>query len=124
MGIPTDCPQRDERLGWMGDAHVFWDAACFNMDTAAFTRKFMRDVRDAQRDDGSFPDIAPNNDREHFTPPGSSPGWGMRGVPALDELAPLWRHQRHRRTLERDGALPRLDPHRQSGSVVEERARQ
>lgn len=80
MGIPTDCPQRDERLGWMGDAHVFWDAACFNMDTAAFTRKFMRDVRDAQRDDGSFPDIAPNNDREHFTPPGSSPGWGDAGV--------------------------------------------
>ncbi|WP_245653811.1 alpha-L-rhamnosidase [Novosphingobium rosa] len=80
MGIPTDCPQRDERLGWMGDAHVFWDAACFNMDAAAFTRKFMRDVRDAQRSDGSFPDIAPNNDLEHFTPTGSSPGWADAGV--------------------------------------------
>ncbi|HEX7781576.1 MAG TPA: family 78 glycoside hydrolase catalytic domain [Sphingobium sp.] len=80
FGTPTDCPQRDERLGWTGDAHVFWDAACFNMDTAAFTRKFMLDIRDAQRSDGSFPDIAPNNDLAHFTPPGSSPGWGDAGV--------------------------------------------
>ncbi|PIB94605.1 alpha-L-rhamnosidase [Caulobacter sp. FWC2] len=80
MGIPTDCPQRDERLGWMGDAHVFWDAACFNMDTAAFTRKFMRDVRDGQRADGAFPDIAPDTDRAHFTQPGSSPGWADTGV--------------------------------------------
>lgn len=80
FGTPTDCPQRDERLGWTGDAHVFWDAACFNMDTAAFTRKFMLDVRDAQRADGSFPDIAPNNDLSYFTPPGSSPGWGDAGV--------------------------------------------
>jgi alpha-L-rhamnosidase len=80
VGIPTDCPQRDERLGWMGDAHVFWDAACFNMDADAFTRKFMRDVRDAQRSDGSFPDIAPNNDLDHFTGPGASPGWADAGV--------------------------------------------
>jgi alpha-L-rhamnosidase len=80
VGIPTDCPQRDERLGWMGDAHVFWDAACFNMDAAAFTRKFMRDVRDGQREDGAFPDIAPDNDRAHFTGPGSSPGWADAGV--------------------------------------------
>jgi len=80
FGTPTDCPQRDERLGWMGDAHVFWDAACFNMDTAAFARKFMLTVREDQREDGSFPDFAPNNDLEHFTPPGSSPGWADAGV--------------------------------------------
>ncbi|WP_010183387.1 alpha-L-rhamnosidase [Sphingomonas sp. PAMC 26605] len=80
FGTPTDCPQRDERLGWTGDAHVFWDTACFNMDAAAFTRKFMLTMREAQREDGSFPDIAPNGDREHFTPPGSSPGWGDAGV--------------------------------------------
>lgn len=80
FGTPTDCPQRDERLGWMGDAHVFWDAACFNMDTAAFARKFMLTVREDQRQDGSFPDFAPNNDLEHFTPPGSSPGWADAGV--------------------------------------------
>jgi len=80
FGTPTDCPQRDERLGWMGDAHVFWDAACFNMDSEAFTRKFMLNVREAQRQDGSFPDIAPNPDKEHFVPPGSSPGWADAGI--------------------------------------------
>lgn len=79
-GIPTDCPQRDERLGWMGDAHVFWDAASFNMDTAAFTQRFLRDVRDAQREAGDYPDIAPNADKAGFTPPGSSPGWADAGV--------------------------------------------
>lgn len=80
VGIPTDCPQRDERLGWTGDAHVFWDAACFNMDTASFTRKFMRDVRDTQRDDGSFPDFAPDASHGKFAFPGSSPGWSDAGV--------------------------------------------
>lgn len=80
VGIPTDCPQRDERLGWMGDAHVFWDAASFNMDTASFTRKFMRDVRDTQRDDGSFPDFAPDAAHGTFAFPGSSPGWSDAGV--------------------------------------------
>jgi alpha-L-rhamnosidase len=80
MGIPTDCPQRDERLGWMGDAHVFWDAASFNMDTAAFTRKFMMDVRDTQREDGSFPDFAPDASHGKAAKPGSSPGWSEAGV--------------------------------------------
>ncbi|MDQ1300704.1 MAG: alpha-L-rhamnosidase, partial [Chloroflexota bacterium] len=41
VDVPTDCPQRDERLGWMGDAGIFWNTACFNMDMAAFTRKWM-----------------------------------------------------------------------------------
>ena len=79
-GIPTDCPQRDERLGWTGDAHVFWDAASFNMDTAAFTQRFMRDMRDAQRDSGGYSDIAPVARHDHFAEPGSSPGWGDAGV--------------------------------------------
>jgi alpha-L-rhamnosidase len=80
VGIPTDCPQRDERLGWTGDAHVFWDAAAFNMDVAAFTSRFMRDVRDAQRRDGAFPDIAPDASHGGITPAGSSPGWADAGV--------------------------------------------
>ncbi|VXC34872.1 alpha-L-rhamnosidase [Sphingomonas sp. 8AM] len=79
-GLPTDCPQRDERLGWTGDAHVFWDAASFNMDTAAFTQRFMRDMRDAQRDSGAYSDIAPVARHDHFAEPGSSPGWGDAGV--------------------------------------------
>ena len=48
VGIPTDCPQRDERLGWMGDAEVFWRTAAYNMDLAAFSRKFGGDMRGTQ----------------------------------------------------------------------------
>jgi alpha-L-rhamnosidase len=48
VGLPTDCPQRDERLGWMGDAQVFWRTASYNMDLAAFSRKFTADMRDTQ----------------------------------------------------------------------------
>jgi alpha-L-rhamnosidase len=48
VGIPTDCPQRDERLGWMGDAEVFWRAAAYNMNLAAFSRKFAADMRGTQ----------------------------------------------------------------------------
>ena len=48
VGLPTDCPQRDERLGWMADAQVFWRAATYNMDLAAFSRKFAADMRGTQ----------------------------------------------------------------------------
>jgi alpha-L-rhamnosidase len=48
VGIPTDCPQRDERLGWMGDAQVFWRTAAYNMNLAAFSRKFAADMRGTQ----------------------------------------------------------------------------
>jgi alpha-L-rhamnosidase len=79
LGIPTDCPQRDERLGWMGDANVFWDAAAFNMDVASFTRQWIADVRDAQTKDGIFTDVSPNTlgDPTHR---GASPGWADAGV--------------------------------------------
>ncbi len=59
LSVPTDCPQRDERLGWMGDAQVFLRTATCNMDVAAFFTKWMIDVEDAQTPDGVFPDIAP-----------------------------------------------------------------
>ena len=58
--IPTDCPQRDERLGWMGDIQAFSQTAIFNMNMAAFFTKWLRDVRDDQLADGRFPDFAPN----------------------------------------------------------------
>ncbi|HEV2136635.1 MAG TPA: family 78 glycoside hydrolase catalytic domain [Terracidiphilus sp.] len=48
MSVPTDCPQRDERLGWMGDAEVFWRTASYNMNLAAFSRKFAGDMRGTQ----------------------------------------------------------------------------
>ncbi|MBE2215831.1 MAG: glycoside hydrolase family 78 protein [Opitutaceae bacterium] len=59
LSVPTDCPQRDERLGWMGDAQVFIRTATCNMDVAAFFTKWMVDVEDAQNADGMFPDVAP-----------------------------------------------------------------
>ena len=57
--VPTDCPQRDERLGWMGDAQIYARTASYNADVAAFFTKWMDDVREAQRDSGAYPDYAP-----------------------------------------------------------------
>lgn len=57
--MPTDCPQRDERLGWMGDAQVYARTATYNADVAAFFTKWIDDVREAQREFGAYPDYAP-----------------------------------------------------------------
>jgi alpha-L-rhamnosidase len=57
--VPTDCPQRDERLGWMGDAQIYVRTASYNADVAAFFTKWIDDVREAQRDSGAYPDYAP-----------------------------------------------------------------
>jgi alpha-L-rhamnosidase len=59
MSIPTDCPQRDERHGWLGDAHLSAEEAVFNFDMAAFYAKFLDDIRMAQKEDGSLPDVVP-----------------------------------------------------------------
>jgi alpha-L-rhamnosidase len=59
LEIPTDCPQRDERMGWTGDSQVFSATAMFNMDCCAFLRKYLRDIRDGQKPEGASPSIAP-----------------------------------------------------------------
>lgn len=59
LSVPTDCPQRDERMGWTADAQVFLPTALYNADAAAFMRKWMVDVIDAQREDGAHSDVAP-----------------------------------------------------------------
>ena len=59
ISVPTDCPQRDERLGWLADAQIFARTACYNRDVAAFFAKWLDDVADAQYDSGVYPDIAP-----------------------------------------------------------------
>ncbi|MFN2111022.1 MAG: family 78 glycoside hydrolase catalytic domain [Anaerolineae bacterium] len=59
LDVPTDCPQRDERLGWTGDAQVFIRTAAFNMDVAGFFTKWMQDVIDAQYPSGAVPSVAP-----------------------------------------------------------------
>ena len=59
LDVPTDCPQRDERLGWTGDAQAFAPTACFNMDVAAFYTKWMKDFIADQNDDGAVPWVVP-----------------------------------------------------------------
>ena len=60
VDIPTDCPQRDERLGWTGDAHVFLYAANYLMETAPFFRKWLRDLASSQLEDGQVPHVVPD----------------------------------------------------------------
>lgn len=76
LSIPTDCPQRDERLGWLGDAQIFIRTACYNMDVAAFFTKWMTDVVDAQSAGGAFSDVSP---RMTDLADGA-PAWGDAGV--------------------------------------------
>ncbi|MDP4208565.1 MAG: family 78 glycoside hydrolase catalytic domain [Bacteroidota bacterium] len=59
LDIPTDCPQRDERLGWTGDAQVFSPTACYNMNAAPFFTKWMKDFTADQRPNGSVPWVVP-----------------------------------------------------------------
>jgi alpha-L-rhamnosidase len=75
LSVPTDCPQRDERLGWMGDAEVFIRTATYNADVAAFFSKWLVDVDDGQSAAGSFSDVNPNTMGK-----GGVPAWGDAGV--------------------------------------------
>ena len=69
VDVPTDCPQRDERMGWTGDAQVFCATACYQMSSAAFYAKFMRDIAFEQRErGGGVPHVVPS--------------FGMQGSPA------------------------------------------
>jgi alpha-L-rhamnosidase len=76
LSVPTDCPQRDERMGWMGDAQVFAPTAARNADVAAFFTKWMVDVDDAQSPRGDFANYSP---RAAQPQPGW-PVWGDAGV--------------------------------------------
>jgi alpha-L-rhamnosidase len=75
--VPTDCPQRDERLGWTGDAQVFAGTACWLADSHRFLRKYLRDVMADQRPDGGIPHFAPDPTRLH--PSGNSVNAGSTG---------------------------------------------
>lgn len=76
--VPTDCPQRDERLGWTGDAQAYVQSATFNNDISAFYAKWLVDLNDAQRADNSYPLYAPApNVRITDT---YSPGWSEAGI--------------------------------------------
>jgi alpha-L-rhamnosidase len=102
LSVPTDCPQRDERLGWMGDAQVFIRTAACNMDVAAFFTKWMIDVEDAQTPDGVFPDVAPRLDEKlrfvGLDGLAGSAGWADAGI-----IVPwtIWRVYGDLRIVER-----------------------
>jgi len=78
VSIPTDCPQRDERQGWMGDAQLFWLTGTYNADIAAIGRKWMRDVRDAQSEEGGFTNTSPRIGAGWDGP--GTPGWADAGI--------------------------------------------
>lgn len=60
LDIPTDCPQRDERLGWMGDAQIFIRTASYNYDVLKFFKKWLNDVKAEQYKNGAVPDFVPS----------------------------------------------------------------
>jgi alpha-L-rhamnosidase len=80
LSIPTDCPQRDERLGWTGDAQIFVRTAAYNMDVAAFFTKWMADVEDAQTPQGAFTDVVPLLESGVIDLSRGAPAWGDAGV--------------------------------------------
>ncbi len=91
IDIPTDCPQRDERLAWTGDAQIYIHSATFNNDIAAFHTKWLVDLHDAQLPNGAYPIYAPmprlpNGDPVMRSTHSSSPGWSEAGVICVYEL--------------------------------------
>jgi alpha-L-rhamnosidase len=91
IDIPTDCPQRDERLGWTGDALAFVKAAAYNNNVKQFMRKWLTDLRDTQEEDGSVSNTAPrgNSFNKGDSAYSADAGWAdaIVGVPwALYEM--------------------------------------
>jgi alpha-L-rhamnosidase len=76
VDVPTDCPQRDERLGWTGDTQVFIRTACFNMHVGGFFTKWLRDLRADQLPNGSVPFVIPDALRRGSEASGGFPGAG------------------------------------------------
>lgn len=77
LDVPTDCPQRDERLGWTGDAQVFVKTASYNFDVAKFFKKWLRDLKAEQLPTGSVPNIVPNVLNTHYA---DCSAWGDAAV--------------------------------------------
>lgn len=76
LDVPTDCPQRDERLGWTGDAQVFVRAACYNFDTERFFKKWLKDLIAEQYESGAVSHVIPNA----LGIPETSTAWGDASV--------------------------------------------
>ena len=100
ISVPTDCPQRDERMGWTGDAQIFVGTACFNTSAAPFYEKYQQDMIDTQHTSGALPDFAPC----HSAPESARYGWADAGI-----IIPwtLWRSYGDTRVVERHWAAMR-----------------
>lgn len=94
MSIPTDCPQRDERMGWMGDAQLVAEEAIYNFDMVGFYTKWLEDIGDSQSEDGSVPDVVP----AYWSLYPADPVWGTACV-----VIPWYLYQYYgdRRVLEK-----------------------
>ena len=75
LEVPTDCPQRDERLGWTGDAQVFIGTGAYNMDIGAFFTKWLVDLEDSRNDAGAYAHVAPDVGVGF-----DSPGWADAAI--------------------------------------------
>ena len=80
LDVPTDCPQRDERLGWTGDAQVFARTAAFNMDVSGFFAKWLGDLGADQKADGGVPWVIPDVLSRGRPKAGTSAGWADASV--------------------------------------------
>lgn len=91
LEVPTDCPQRDERLGWTGDAQAFIGTGAYNQDVAAFFTSWIITLNDSQRGDGGYTEYSPKGG-------GTSAGWSDAGV-----ICPwtIWRMYGDTRIIER-----------------------
>lgn len=76
MSVPTDCPQRDERMGWMGDAQLTSEEAVHNFSMAGFYSKYVNDIADAQREDGQVSDVIP----AYWSLYPADPAWGTATI--------------------------------------------
>lgn len=77
LSVPTDCPQRDERLGWTGDAQAFSITASYNANVYSFFRKWLQDIRDSQSESGGYGDISP---RVGYCKGEDACAWGDAGI--------------------------------------------
>lgn len=93
FGVPTDCDQRDERQGWMGDAQITSEEAMMNFGMAAFYTGFLRDMRDAQGSDGALPPTVPHK----YGDAAGDLGWES-AYPIISWY--MWTHYADRRVLE------------------------
>jgi alpha-L-rhamnosidase len=77
VDVPTDCPQRDERLGWTGDAQAFCRTAAYNLDVSSFFTKWLKDITADQKPGGEVPDVIPDIlDKQASATTKPSAGWG------------------------------------------------